>query len=368
MLNLDSLPLELQFEVYSYLVHPLSSYKHAPFPTTYVEQREVENLPSGRAQLMQHPYCQLAATCDSIRDSVEAYCLHLIKGQTLLKTGHGGTKISKPQKDNWRTKIAKARASPKYPSGLPQPNQACRNIYLRSVYQKCIFCRAVTKRRAAFNRFMWCDKKCDVEHYGRLISKTEAANQHQVQEIHWQNPHLVFPESTWRPLRMTLYNTSACASTTLLLEKEVIKMAEYIKANDADGKKLRLAKQAIANQKLADEAKALIKAEDDFIKFANDRFTVRSRRDFEKAAAFLRTKLHPQVVQISRLGPGPEQLAERLKLCQNLTMALPQSIREFCKVEVKKSDDWVYHRLDIVRSYNGAEHSYRVLDQFFPLL
>lgn len=169
MLNLDSLPLELKFEVFSHLIHPLSSHKGTPFPTTYAGQREIENLPSDRVQLMQHPYCQLAATCDSMRDSVEAYCLHLIKGQTHPKTGQGRTKLPKPPKDNWRSKIAKAKASPRCLTALPKPKEAYRNVYLRSVYQKCVFCGMVTTRRAAFNRFMWCDKKCDIEHYGRLI-------------------------------------------------------------------------------------------------------------------------------------------------------------------------------------------------------
>lgn len=166
---MDSLPLELKFEIYSYLAHPLSSHKGIPFPTTLAEQREIENLPSDRAQLMQHPYCQLAATCESIRDSIEAYCIHLIKGQTHSKTGHGRTKMPKPQKDSWRCTIAKAKAGPKYLSALPKPKEAYRNVYLRSIFQKCIFCGTGTKRRAAFNRFMWCDKQCDIEHYGRLI-------------------------------------------------------------------------------------------------------------------------------------------------------------------------------------------------------
>lgn len=135
-------------------------------------------------------------------------------------------------------------------------------------------------------------------------------------------------------------------------------MAAYIKANDADGKKLKLARKEIAHKKRADEAKALIKAEDDFIKFASNRLTAPSKKDFTKAAAFLRGKLQPQIVAISKL--GPDQSAEKWKLCQNLTFALPQNMRELCEFKVTKRDDQIVCRLDIMRSHNGVEHSFPV--------
>lgn len=135
-------------------------------------------------------------------------------------------------------------------------------------------------------------------------------------------------------------------------------MAAYIKANDADGKKLKLARKEISNKKRADEAKALIKAEDDFIKFAANRLTASSEEDFTTAAAFLRGKLHPQIVAISKL--GPDQSAEKRRLCQNLPFALPQNMRELCEVKVTKRDDQIVCRLDIVRNHNGVEHSFPV--------
>lgn len=172
MLNLDSLPLELKFEIYSHLARPLSSHKGISVPVNYDEQKHIERLRCDRVQLMQHPYCQMAATCESLRDSVEAYCLHLIKGQTNPKTKQGRTKIPKSPKDDWRSTIAKANAKgarPKNVVKLPKPTEACRNLYLRSVFKKCIFCGGGTTRRAAFNRFMWCCMNCDIEQYGRLI-------------------------------------------------------------------------------------------------------------------------------------------------------------------------------------------------------
>lgn len=172
MPDLTSLPIELMFEICSYLVHPLSSHKGKSVPVTYDEQRQLERLRCDRVQLMQHPFCQMAATCQELRRKVEAYCLHLIKGQMCPESQTGRTKIPTPRKDDWNIAIAKANAlgaRPKDKLSLPKPKEAYRNLYLRSVFQKCIFCGDPTKRRAAFNRFMWCDKKCDIKHYGRLI-------------------------------------------------------------------------------------------------------------------------------------------------------------------------------------------------------
>lgn len=139
-------------------------------------------------------------------------------------------------------------------------------------------------------------------------------------------------------------------------------MAAYIKANDPDGAKVKLARRQILKKKRVDETKALIKAEDDFIKFANNRLTAPSKQDFAKAAAFLRAKLHLQVALISRL--GPEHSAEKRKLCQNLIIALPQNMRELCKVEVTKRNDRVLYKLDLVRSYDGVKYSFRVLGDY----
>lgn len=171
MPSLDALPIDLMYEIYSHLVHPLSSHEGKSAPVSREEQLRIEGLRSDRVQLMQHPYCQLAATCHELRSSVEAFCLHLIKGQKFPTgrrypaTKNGRTKIPQTTKDDWSTAVAKGKAT----GALPKPKEACRNLYLRSVFQRCIFCGAGSKRRAAFNRFMWCDQKCDIEHYSRLI-------------------------------------------------------------------------------------------------------------------------------------------------------------------------------------------------------
>lgn len=163
MASLDQLPLEVQFEIFSYLVQPLSSHVGISRPVTCEEQRTIETLRHDRVQLMEHPYNQIAATSQSLRYSVEAACLHFLKGH------HGCAKIPKLPQNDWNTAIATAVALGNDKGAFPKPLDAYRNRYLRSVYQKCIFCGKGTKRRAAFNRLMWCDQKCDIEQYGRLI-------------------------------------------------------------------------------------------------------------------------------------------------------------------------------------------------------
>jgi hypothetical protein len=255
MATLDTLPLEVQFEIFSYLLQPLSSHAGiSPVPVTYEEQLQLDYLRHDRVQLMQHPYNHLAATCQNLRTSVEALCLHL------LTTGseHGRSEVH-----GWKTAIALAAAK----GVVPKKPPCVRIRYLMSTFRKCIFCGKKSQRRAAFNRFMWCDAKCDVKQYGRLIvgsisssftvyqyllcnpqSKSEAASKHQVQEIHWRTPQLVFPGSAWKPLRMTLYNTALCSSTTLLVQKDVLELADYIKTHDPRGEKLKLARKQIRDK------------------------------------------------------------------------------------------------------------------------
>lgn len=88
-----------------------------------------------------------------------------------------------------------------------------------------------------------------------IQSKSEANTKHRVHDIHWRTPQLVFPESAWRPLRMTLYNTSTCSSTTLLVEKEVIELADYIKAHDPRGIQLKLARKRVKDKARSGNAK-----------------------------------------------------------------------------------------------------------------
>jgi hypothetical protein len=362
MTTLDTLPLEIQFEIFSYLLQPLSSHAGiSPVPVTYEEQQRIEHLRHDRVQLMRHPYNHLAATCQQLRSSVEAY----------LKGHHRRSKVPKAPKDDWNTAVAIATAkgiAPKLPL-------AYRNRYLKSTFKKCIFCGKQCKRRAAFNRFMWCDLKCDTEQFGRLIvsstpgpsslctantstnvmrtqSKSEATSKHKVLEIHWRTPQLIFPESAWKPLRMTLYNTSPCSSTTLLRERDVLELANYIKAHDPRGEKLKLARKRIRDKAHSDEAKAMLKAEEEFMKFAgawlSDLATDQpSQEDCAKAASLLRAMVQNQILLLNK--ESFNQAAAKKRLFEKLPAALSPYLRKFCKVEILHQDDMVVYRFGICR-------------------
>jgi len=166
MASLDNLPVEIQFEVFSYLVQPLSYHRNvATAPTTHEEFIVTEKLRNDRHILRLHPYNNLAAACQQLRISIEAFCLHLLKS---TQQGDGAVLLRMPKsipKSNWNTLVADRAKR----GGTKRIEVAHRQRWLRSVFNHCIFCRKLTQRKAVFNRLMWCDAKCDIEQYGRLI-------------------------------------------------------------------------------------------------------------------------------------------------------------------------------------------------------
>jgi hypothetical protein len=159
MASFDTLPLEVQFEIYSYLIQPLSDQIVPAVPATIKELTLTESIPADRRDLQQHPYNNIAATCQLLRSSVEAFCLHLLKGH------QGGQKVPTIPKSDWSRLVARRAEK----GGISKLPPAYRQRWLNQTFQKCIFCGKRTKRRAVFNRLMWCDSRCDLEHFGRLI-------------------------------------------------------------------------------------------------------------------------------------------------------------------------------------------------------
>jgi hypothetical protein len=143
METLETLPMELQHMIFSYLIRPLSSYPGDGMPRTRYEHSSLLRSTRDKDALKMHPYLNLAASSRQLRDTVEAFC------HSLLVQHHSSTDKSVSQ----RKKVKK-------------PYRA---IWLQKCYKHCLFCGKSSTRRAVFNMLMWCCLKCDNLHYGKRI-------------------------------------------------------------------------------------------------------------------------------------------------------------------------------------------------------
>ncbi|KAF2434116.1 hypothetical protein EJ08DRAFT_657792 [Tothia fuscella] len=234
MASLGSLPTELQHNIFSYLIRPLSHLPVDGMPRTpalheYILIRSNTNSRGGKSNLSNHPFYNLAATSRTLRGTVEAFCHSLL----VQYEGVMGSKADKKDYVDWSQQVEKR--------GRSTGNKCERKVWVKFFNQRCIFCGKNSSRKAVFNLLMWCCKRCDVKHYGTRISKTAAQSAHKVKEIHWATPKLVFPDSDLKPLSVAISNISACAGATFLLEAEVKERAQYIKEHDPKGKLTRAA-------------------------------------------------------------------------------------------------------------------------------
>jgi hypothetical protein len=143
METLETLPMEVQHMIFSYLIRPLSFYPGDGMPRTFSLHSSLLRKTRTKDALKKHPYLNLAASSRQMRDTVEAFCRSLL-------VQHNGT-------------IYKGVLQSKK---LKKPYRA---IWLQKCYKHCFFCGKSSSRRAVFNLLMWCCLKCDNVHYGKRI-------------------------------------------------------------------------------------------------------------------------------------------------------------------------------------------------------
>jgi hypothetical protein len=168
---------------------------------------------------------------------------------------------------------------------------------------------------------------------------------------------------------MTLYNTSTCPSTTLLVEKDVVEMAKYIEAHDPQGTLLKAARKRIKDKERSDKAKAMIKAEDEFMKFAGTWLSYLatedpSEQECTKAASFLREMVQDQIRVLGRLATS--ETAAKKRIFQLLPTALASKLRNLCKVEILQQDDQIVYRFGIWRPATPSDPNSKAL--YIPIL
>jgi ribosomal protein L37AE/L43A len=146
MTTLESLPIEIQHDIFSYLMRPLSSYPYDGMPRTFAQHSSILVQTENKNAVKDHPYLNLAASSRHLRNAVEAYCRSLL-------VQHHGTMYKKV--------VGEQKLSKVY-----------RTVWVNKTYRHCMFCGKATIRRAVFNMLMWCCLKCDNTHYGKRIVRT----------------------------------------------------------------------------------------------------------------------------------------------------------------------------------------------------
>ena len=172
MISLDSLPVDIQYNILTWLICPLVGHQIARNPQNNKELAEAQfnhlTIPkyAGSNKFTgNHPYLCLAATNRTLRASIEDYCHHLVNKR--LATCIKAKKIVVPKFTDWSADVAKATAKGKE---IPAANlRTYRLQYLRWTYENCLFCGKKSSRRAIFNLQMWCCKSCDEKEWGTKV-------------------------------------------------------------------------------------------------------------------------------------------------------------------------------------------------------
>ncbi|KAF2460890.1 hypothetical protein BDY21DRAFT_333738 [Lineolata rhizophorae] len=132
---LDTLPAEVSDNILSYLIGP------------YVA---VGKSRSAKDIYRTHPFNNLAATCKSLRTSVESYCQHILHR-------YMGHVRGLPPKDARRKR-----------------DLSYRMMWIKLVRGRCIFCRKGTQMGALFYPEISCCRACDRKEYPNKITLTDA--------------------------------------------------------------------------------------------------------------------------------------------------------------------------------------------------
>jgi hypothetical protein len=167
--RLESLPVEVQENILSYLIGSLSCYNVSVRPKNPEELQTLWHLNWNRDVLVRHPFYQLAATCHIFRQVVESFCHHLL-------TKYQGILVFPVPKElltttRWRD-IVRQRVTieARYPGSVMDVDPPFRLMWVRSVYCRCMFCGRITKRRAIFNYLIWVCNKCDQEQWPKMVN------------------------------------------------------------------------------------------------------------------------------------------------------------------------------------------------------
>ena len=172
MTSLDSLPVDVQYNILSWLICPLVGHPIARSPQSQEELYSAElyklvapRYASSNKFTGNHPYLCLAASSRTLRATLEDYCHHLVMKR--LATCIKAKRIITPKYKDWSADVAKAATNG---NEVPVGNtRTYRLQYLKWAYENCLFCGKKSSRRAIFNLHMWCCKHCDKAQWGEKV-------------------------------------------------------------------------------------------------------------------------------------------------------------------------------------------------------
>lgn len=249
-ISIDSMPPEVQFIIFSYLVKPFAGYVLDGTPRSFTILGELEKLTPSKASdlLKTHPFQNLAAMNKQLRSAIEGYCHQLLKEHKVVL---GNKKLPELDGQDWN-KLANENAH--YEENVKKGKikkvdwQTYRNLWIRATHETCIWCGKKSTRRAIFDMLVYCCASCDERVYGKKVSKSKAMQTYKLKPLLWLRPGLVFENRGVRRL-----NVATREGSTFLLEKEVKALAKYYEENDPDGS---ISKRAI--QKYGAEAERVV--------------------------------------------------------------------------------------------------------------
>ena len=248
--SLDSLPNDIQYMIFSYLAKILAGYALDGVPRTPNLLHQLELVQPKTSELMKtHPFQNLAATSRQLRQAVEGYCRHLLDRH---KDVIGGKPVPELGGMNWEALASKNASGKKKKTKASR--QTYRNIWIRAMNERCVWCGKKSQRKAVFDMLIYCCYPCDLRVYGRKVAKSDAIKVHGLKPLVWLRPDLVYENSGLKPLKIA-FRMIGGNTYTFLRTKDAVELSEYCKQNDPTKSVMKKAVRmyGIDGQKLDDE-------------------------------------------------------------------------------------------------------------------
>lgn len=219
---LTALPAEILETIFSYLVNAFAAIPCATGRSWLEHQyhaiARLSQIDPG-LDTQNHPFLNLAATNQRLRNVVESYAHYLLIQYSSI------TKFRDPAKP------------PKKPT-------VYRQLWIHFVRNKCVFCGKASQRCAIFQSLAHCCRACDAAQFPEKIPMTQALKRYRLKKNDLFAPELLYRDCSIKPLRHSVY---LCAGvvTTMFFKPDVEERAraiwgDLVAEDGTVGKKRRL--------------------------------------------------------------------------------------------------------------------------------